>query len=256
MATATGKPKTKGKKKETGRVQIGIVIDESGSMAPNRNSVIEGINGFVSELADDEASKSKDLRATLVQFDSTGHEEWVRIKFTGKELAQVEPLTPADYAPRGGTPLNDAIGQAIGTLEKEAKKGDKVMLVIFTDGLENQSQEFTTEKIRDLIVQKERDGWAFIYLGANQDAWAEGGARGLGSASSQGFTSSPVGTVNALRSTTKRAAAFANMSQDSYARASANMAEATGGRLPEGEVLNLADYAGDDEKENDEDEDE
>lgn len=247
MATATEKTKAKGKK-GTARVQIGIVVDESGSMAPNRDSVIEGINGFVSELAGDEANQSKDLRATLVQFDSTGHEEWVRTKFTGKKLAQVDPLTAADYVPRGGTPLNDAIGQTIGTLEKAAKKRDKVMLVIFTDGLENQSREFTTEKIRDLILQKEKDGWAFIYLGANQDAWAEGGARGLGSASSQGFTSSPVGTANALRSTTKRAAAFAKMSQDSYARASANMAAATGGKLPENEVLNLADYAGDDER--------
>ena len=49
----------------------------------------------------------------------------------------------------------------------------------FTDGLENASREYTKSHIHDLIEQKTKDGWVFVYLGANQDAFAEAGSLGI-----------------------------------------------------------------------------
>ena len=41
-----------------------------------------------------------------------------------------------------------------------------------TDGLENCSRT-TSAKLRKMILAREKAGWEFIYLGANQDSWAE-----------------------------------------------------------------------------------
>ena len=48
-----------------------------------------------------------------------------------------------------------------------------------TDGLENSSHEFTKAQIKEMITHQQDDyQWKFVFLGANQDAFAE--ARGLG----------------------------------------------------------------------------
>jgi len=53
------------------------------------------------------------------------------------------------------------------------------LFVIITDGGENASTEFNLSAIRSLIKSKEDDGWTFIYLGANQNAWQVGQTFGL-----------------------------------------------------------------------------
>ena len=49
----------------------------------------------------------------------------------------------------------------------------KVIFAIFTDGLENASRKFTWQDIADDIrKRRDKDGWEFLFLGANQDAIA------------------------------------------------------------------------------------
>ena len=48
------------------------------------------------------------------------------------------------------------------------------VIIIFTDGDENQSREWDRNSIAQLIKSKETEGWTFVFLGANQDAFAEG----------------------------------------------------------------------------------
>ena len=70
----------------------------------------------------------------------------------------------------------------------------------FTDGQENQSQEYSRAKIFELIKKREEQGWSFAYLGANQDAYAEGGRIGFSVASSQNFVADAPGTAAAFAS--------------------------------------------------------
>jgi hypothetical protein len=60
-------------------------------------------------------------------------------------------------------------------------KGEGVAFVILTDGLENASREYSRDAVRKLLerLQSEKN-WLVVYLGANQDAFAEGAARGVG----------------------------------------------------------------------------
>ncbi len=49
-----------------------------------------------------------------------------------------------------------------------------VPVVIITDGLENHSREQPRSSIFEMIEQRRKDGWVFVFLGANQDVYAEG----------------------------------------------------------------------------------
>ena len=69
-------------------------------------------------------------------------------------------------------------------------------MVIFTDGEENASTEWTLDGIRKKIEEKQGDGWAFVYLGANQDAWQVGSSMGV--AASNISTYDPTKTSKAL----------------------------------------------------------
>ena len=48
------------------------------------------------------------------------------------------------------------------------------MFVITTDGMENASRRYYSEKVKQMIErQKEKYGWEFLFLGANIDAAKE-----------------------------------------------------------------------------------
>ncbi|MGI6124498.1 MAG: vWA domain-containing protein, partial [Acetivibrionales bacterium] len=82
-----------------------------------------------------------------------------------------------EYFVGGSTALIDAIGRTIhkiGNAQKhtaEDYRAEKVMFVIITDGEENSSREYSSEKVKKMIEhQKAKYGWEFIFLGANIDA--------------------------------------------------------------------------------------
>jgi len=141
-----------------------FLLDVSGSMESCWDDTIGGFNSF---LADQKATGGT---LTLIQFD---HEYRVTCERT--EINDVTPLTRETYKPRGSTALMDAIGRLV----KEWKGTSNPSVVILTDGLENASHKFTKAHIKDLIEQKTKDGWTFMYLGANQDAFAEAGSMGI-----------------------------------------------------------------------------
>lgn len=83
--------------------------------------------------------------------------------------------------------LRDSVVEGFNTFIAEVKADKRgggepgVMVVIMTDGVENASTEDPQgDKVREVIKQKEADGWNFFYLGANQDAWSTGNNLGLG----------------------------------------------------------------------------
>lgn len=211
---------------------LSMALDESGSMSANQAAVVAGFNDFIENLRQEEAR----ILTSVVMFDTRLGEDRqpdnVRFKRVEVPIEEIEPLTTQDYVPSGNTPLNDAILATIENLEKHVN-GDKAMVVVMTDGYENASKA-DTKAVREAITAKEAEGWAFIYLGANQDTWAEGGARGMGAAGqSLGYTSSPVGTQSAMASASGMAAMYSRKgtsNQDVYA---SNTVSSPSGVIPE-----------------------
>ncbi|MGE0596694.1 MAG: hypothetical protein AB7P07_10010 [Hyphomonadaceae bacterium] len=151
-----------------------ILLDRSGSMENCRDTTIDAINEYVMGLR---RSDDVDARLSLTIFDSNGIDR----------LAHVEPaksfleLSRKNYIPRASTPLLDAIGHVVADTDKvDLRDGEKVSLVILTDGFENASKEHTKETIRKLLTDRQDNkNWQVIFLGADVDAFAEAGAIGV-----------------------------------------------------------------------------
>jgi Mg-chelatase subunit ChlD len=167
------------KKTEAAPVHISIVLDRSGSMASIADDIVGGFNEFLRE----QRQREGEARLTLVQFDG---EDPFEILIDGRDLRDVEDLTRDRYQPRGVTPLLDATGRMILRTDNEiaarARTGEPEedqIVVIVTDGYENASREHSRKGVFEMIEQRRQQGWVFTFLGADQDAYAEGTRMGV-----------------------------------------------------------------------------
>jgi uncharacterized protein YegL len=166
---------------------IAILLDRSGSMDSIKEETISGFNFFLNEQKESGANAS----LTLVQFDTQATE----VVHENAPIQSVPPLNAQTYQPRGGTPLLDALGETIISTGRtlsvipEANRPDKVVFVIITDGQENSSHKYNKAQVKEMLEhQTNVYKWQFIYLGANQDAFAEAGNMGIGMAQAANFT--------------------------------------------------------------------
>lgn len=147
-------------------MEIVYVIDESGSMTGQEKVVVDGFNEYVQSMS----KTNPDSYLTLITFNSGGRNIRAR-----RPVSQTPLLALGDYRPSSQTPLLDAIGYAISLVSKSRK----VIVVIMTDGQENASRELNRQTLREMIERKTAQGWTFIYMGANQDAFTEAGSIGI-----------------------------------------------------------------------------
>ncbi len=162
--------------------EIAYILDRSGSMQSMREAAVAAFNLFIKSQLD----VPGDARLTLVQFDDV-----YEVPFAALPIQEVPQLTAATYTPRGSTALLDAIGRTITETNRrisalpDAEKPGKVILTIFTDGMENASHEYTQKHISDLIrLYRDEKGWEFLFLAANQDAIASATAMHMDARSS------------------------------------------------------------------------
>lgn len=156
------------KKTNNNITELVFILDRSGSMAGLEGDTIGGFNSLI------EKQKKQDGKCyvSTVLFDHLTDVIHDRV-----ELENIKPMTSEDYYVRGCTALIDAIGGAIhhiGNIHKYAREEDvpeHTMFVIMTDGYENASHIYTSDKVKAMIKrQKEKYGWEFLFIGANIDA--------------------------------------------------------------------------------------
>lgn len=171
------------------KMYISVILDETGSMQVVKEQTISGFNEYVETLRGEETASI--MRFTLTKFNSTK----VEIIHDGVRMDAVKSLTDATYQPANLTPLYDAIGRTVRMLEKkvDGQKKATALVVIQTDGQENASKEFTREAIFSLIDEKKGAGWTFVFLGADQDAWAVGQQLGLDQGNVMSYASADTG---------------------------------------------------------------
>lgn len=171
-----------------------VILDRSGSMGGVRDTTIKGVNEYLQTLNKSDG----DMVLTFSTFSSEG----IEYLYDKIAIADTKPLEASQYDPSGMTPLLDAIGTVVNKVEKQyadKKKKPIINVMIITDGLENCSKEHTTKTIKDLLEAKEKEGWGFNYLGANQDAWSAAGSIGIRKDAAVNYTTSEmVGTFKAV----------------------------------------------------------
>lgn len=156
------------KKTNNNITELVFILDRSGSMGGLESDTIAGFNSLI------EKQKKQDGKCyvSTVLFDNYSEVIHDRV-----DLENIKPMTDKDYYVRGCTALIDAIGGAIhhiANIHKYARSEDvpeHTMFVIMTDGCENASRIYTSDRIKAMIEhEKEKYGWEFLFIGANIDA--------------------------------------------------------------------------------------
>ncbi|MEK5391497.1 vWA domain-containing protein [Margalitia sp. FSL K6-0131] len=172
--------------------ELVFILDKSGSMAGMEADTIGGYNSMLKK----QQTAEGEAIVTTVLFNH--HYELLHDRINIKGIS---PLTERDYEVGGTTALLDAIGSSIQKIVNVQKRtrveeqAERVLIVITTDGMENASREYTTDKIKKMIqYQKEKFGWEFIFLGANIDAIATAARFGIDKDFAVDYHADSVGT--------------------------------------------------------------
>ena len=174
-----------------GQTELAFILDRSGSMSGLESDTIGGFNS----LLDKQKRESGSCTVTTVLFDNAYELLHDRIPLNG-----VRNITNQDYFVRGSTALLDAMGRTVDKIVSaqrqtaESERAEKVLVVIITDGMENASREYRYERVREMIEQQQKEGWEFLFLGANIDAIKAASSFGIAADRAVNYRPDGVGT--------------------------------------------------------------
>ena len=180
--------------------RIIIIQDISGSMSSMGDIPREKVNDFI-----------KEQNAENVLVDVWVFNDTYRSICNKKQPLDVN-ITLEDVYPNGGTALYEAIGNIINITGEELANNtntrpEKVVVVIFTDGMENSSKgQYMGEKGRVMVKnmiehQQNVYNWTFFFLGSNIDALQTGSSIGITRDTCINYDSSQNGYDNVFRCT-------------------------------------------------------
>jgi hypothetical protein len=156
---------------------ITVVMDRSGSMGHLQDEVIGAYNSFLKE----QSTVKGTADITLVQFDDR-----YQVDYEAIDILDAEPLNRKTYRPRGMTSLYDAIGKTICSTNerifklKRKKRPEKVIFLVQTDGMENNSKEYRLETIKSMITDhKIKCKWEFVFMGSDPTTFADAKSFGI-----------------------------------------------------------------------------
>jgi len=199
------KDKLRKAKANKGPTVVNFILDKSGSMSSMSDAVVSGFNEYVDNLR-----KQKDLLFSFTLFDS----DEVEKRYVAEPIKTVVPLTKDTYQPGSTTPLYDAvcdtIKEASSKLDKEYEKYAS-LVVIMTDGMENASSHYTMQDFVKLKKELEKKGnWTFVFMGANQDAWATAQQYGFSAGNTMSWDATAAGAKSAMRSLSENTVMYAS----------------------------------------------
>lgn len=172
--------------------ELVFILDRSGSMSGLETDTIGGFNSMIKK----QQKLDGECYVSTILFDNYSEVLHDRVK-----LNEIKMMTDDDYTVRGCTALIDAIGSAIhhiANIHKYARKEDipeHTMFIITTDGQENASHIYTSNKVKQMIEhEKKKYGWEFIFLGANIDAVETAASFGIESDRAVNYNCDSTGT--------------------------------------------------------------
>lgn len=193
--------------------EIVCVLDRSGSMASIVDDAIGGFNTFLKS----QQETPGEAVMSVVLFDNE-----YEMLFSGKPLTTIPPFNHETFVPRGSTALYDAIGRTIHDVGvrlaglPESERPNKVLFVILTDGQENASQKYSSAEINQMITrQRHVYSWEFIFLAANQDAFAVSESMGISRGNALNFSATSAGTLKMYKQMNKATSNYRSMDRDS-----------------------------------------
>lgn len=177
------------------RVYNLIILDESGSMDGLQDVSVSGVNETLQTIRNAyEEYPQQEQFVTFATFSGEPRrdEKTCRVRRDLQSITEIQNLDLSEFNPNGLTPLWDTMGRLLTELETKVSDGELVLVTIITDGCENSSIKYDSEKIMQLVTRLDKKGWIFTYIGANQDAALT--ARNMGIKNSYQYSSDYEGT--------------------------------------------------------------
>lgn len=192
------------KKKITNHVAI--LLDRSGSMETISKEAIDAVNEQLKTIRS--ACKKVNTKLTYATFSTKADEPLL----FEKPIKEMKDLDIKDYKPDGMTAMLDAVGSMINRLKAlpDADKEDTTFLmVIVSDGQENNSKNFNHNGIAELVKPlQDTNRWTFVYLGANQDLSKASEKLGIHAGNMRSFAANTKGVATASLHTTRSMDAY------------------------------------------------
>ena len=163
-------------------------------------AVVDGTNEFI----DRQRGVAGECRVTLAMFDA---QDPLDLIVEGIRLENVKPLQQSQYELCSGTPLYDAIGylieladRRVDTNRRQRRPPELHTVMIYSDGLENASTVYDRARIFAMLTERQREGWMFVFMGANQDSYEVGRSLGANQRAVRSIETTPDGFREASRS--------------------------------------------------------
>lgn len=146
-----------------------VILDKSGSMGSIRTEAINGYNETLASIkaTQEEFVETQEHFVSLAAFCNHG----IDMIYDTTPINEAENLTREKYIPCCLTPLFDAIGITVNSLQKKVaeKPNSAVIVTIITDGQENASKEWNANSVNKLIEDCKEEGWTFSFIGAGEE---------------------------------------------------------------------------------------
>ena len=157
-----------------------FVLDASGSMSGEISEVLDELNRQIRDLKLKFEETERPCRITIVKFDT----EYIVLR-DSESIETLKEISREEYFAGGMTALYDAIGLAVkradARVDFQVRRGEsEALVVVFTDGGENASSEFTGHDIQNLMRNyQEREGWEIALIGTDISAIRDLGNRNM-----------------------------------------------------------------------------
>lgn len=145
-----------------------IILDESGSMASIKPSIINGFNELVESIKGIQKQfPEQEHCISMVSFNGFG----TKVLHFMDDVSKLNKINSENYKPDSMTPLYDAMGFSFSKMQKvlESTNDYNVLVTILTDGEENASKEYSGIAIKKMIEELSEGNWTFTYIGTDHD---------------------------------------------------------------------------------------
>lgn len=140
---------------------VGLLIDKSGSMYEHTQVVNDALQYLVTEQ-----KKIKDVTKPSFLLAEFNHEY---NKVLDKNFQDIDPKNFYKYRPDGGTCITQSIFDITRDMENKLQKTEgkvkRIIIGILTDG-QNGCSSKTDDDVKELIKRKEKEGWEYMFFGA------------------------------------------------------------------------------------------
>lgn len=172
-----------------------IVVDASGSMMNKADAVRRGLTELFGSIKN-KAKNEKKVRFKTIVLNFSDHDD-MYVQVNSDDPKDLSKSLAKNYRTRGLTALYDAIGKAFSLVDDDAKN---VYFNILTDGMENNSVEYTFDNVKSLIKGAKEKGWAITFMGTTEEAINTANDFGVSKGNTMVFENSEQGVMRSMYS--------------------------------------------------------